>query len=166
MALAFPPFARISEAAFSALSPLISATTTFAPADASRSAIARPIPCAAPVTIADLLVKSRNNGLPFHTIIIDNVIPFHGAGSGNYRHHRLRVAHVEHFMRHARLDEDEIARLVLDYFPASGPVLVSHAPLQNVKHHLEIYVDMSVSHPSGRNGGHVHGEFLRPNILR
>ena len=57
-AIADAPAARISAAACSAESNWISARATFAPSSASREAIARPIPCAAPVTIATLPVEA------------------------------------------------------------------------------------------------------------
>ena len=49
-----PPAASISFATASAPAPFTSATTTAAPSRASSSAVARPMPDAAPVTIATL----------------------------------------------------------------------------------------------------------------
>src|SRR5271156_6203421 len=56
-AIADAPDLRISAAVRSAESIWISASATFAPSSASRDAIARPIPWAAPVTIATLPVR-------------------------------------------------------------------------------------------------------------
>src|SRR5258708_6668239 len=51
-ALALPPFACIDCATFSARSSLMSATATVAPFSLSKWAVASPIPCAPPVTMA------------------------------------------------------------------------------------------------------------------
>src|SRR5712692_3505151 len=56
-ARASPPPALISSAVFAATASWISAIATFAPSSARRVAIARPIPCAAPVTIATLPLR-------------------------------------------------------------------------------------------------------------
>src|ERR1700730_8642715 len=58
-ASAWPPFASISETSDASLSAERAATATLAPASASASAVARPIPCDAPVTRATL--SSREN---------------------------------------------------------------------------------------------------------
>src|SRR5229473_169548 len=56
-ARASPPAALISSAVFAATASWISAIATLAPSSARRVAIARPIPCAAPVTIATLPLR-------------------------------------------------------------------------------------------------------------
>jgi hypothetical protein len=66
MDVAISPFARMRWAASSPVSGRISAITLTAPAEARPSAIAKPIPLLAPVTMAILLERlKRSSNFPF-----------------------------------------------------------------------------------------------------
>jgi hypothetical protein len=54
-------------------------------------------------------------------VVVDDVIPFVRAGATDNGYYLLRGAHIEHFMRYAGLDEDEVARLVFDHLAAATP---------------------------------------------
>ena len=48
------------------------------------------------------------------TIVRNDVLPLAGIGARHHSYHRLGLAQVEHFVRHAGLDEDEVAGTVLE----------------------------------------------------
>ena len=48
-------------------------------------------------------------------IVRNDVVPFVSRRAGDECDHRLGIAHVEDFMRHAGLDVNEIAGLVFDH---------------------------------------------------
>src|SRR4029453_2148547 len=50
-------------------------------------------------------------------IVRNDVLPFGCIRAGHDRDDRLDVAHVEDFVRHSGLDEDEIAGIVFDDLP-------------------------------------------------
>ncbi len=52
---------------------------------------------------------------PLPAIVRNDVVPFVSRRAGDECDHRLGIAHVEDFMRHAGLDVDEIAGLVFDH---------------------------------------------------
>src|SRR5262249_17875562 len=79
--------------------------------------------------------------------IRDNVLPLARVRWRDDGDDRLGVADVEHFVRDARLDEDEVARLVLDHVAKGLAVLVAHAPLKDVQHHFESDMDVRQRHP-------------------
>src|SRR5207247_377428 len=81
-------------------------------------------------------------------------------------HNGLRVAQVEHLVGDARLDIDEVPRLVLDRLLQSGAILVPYAALEDVEHHVEPYVNVRVGDAAGRDAGDVHREVSRGNVLR
>ena len=54
------------------------------------------------------------------------------------------------------LQANKIAGFVVDRLFASRSVLVPYLSLENIKHHLEIDVDVCVCDAARRNRGHVH----------
>ena len=68
-------------------------------------------------------------------------------------------------MRDAGLDEDEIARAVLDDLRQAVAVLVAHAPFENVEHHLEADVNVRVCDAARRNRRDIHRQLLRADVL-
>ena len=95
-----------------------------------------------------------------------DVLPLRRIRPRDDRDDRLHVAHVEHLVRHAGLDEDEIAGLVLDDLPKPRPVLVAHVALEDVEHHLEVDVDVRVGDAARRNRRDVHRQLRRADVLR
>src|SRR5207247_967362 len=77
----------------------------------------------------------------------------------------FRKANIDNLMRHARFDVDEVARFVLDDVAQARAVLMTHAALEDVEHDLKIDVDMGIGHATGRNGGDVHRQLLRADVL-
>ena len=77
----------------------------------------------------------------------------------------LVVAHVEYFVGDARLYEDEVAGTVVERPCEARAVLVANTPRQDVEHHLEVDVDVSFGHPTGRDGGDVHRESFGAHVL-
>src|SRR5262249_46708046 len=61
-------------------------------------------------------------------------------------------------------DVDEVARPVLDRLRQPGPILVTHAALEDVEHHLEADVDMRMGHAARRDRCHVHGKLLSADV--
>src|SRR3954447_5438189 len=108
----------------------------------------------------------RADGARGGAVVGHDVLPFAGVGARDHGHHRLAVAGVEHLVRHAGLDEDEVARLVLHHLRQSVAVLVAHAPLQGEQHHLEAHVHVRVGHAARGDGGHVHGELPGSHVAR
>ena len=68
-------------------------------------------------------------------------------------------------MRDAWRDEDEIASGVLDAVSATVTELVSHMAREDVKHHLEIDVNMCVCDAAGWDGGDVHRKLLCGDVF-
>src|SRR5262245_18884690 len=99
------------------------------------------------------------------SLIRNDVGPFAGVGSSEGGDNRIGGADVEDFVRNTGLDEDEVAGRVLDHLLQTVAVLVADAALENVEHHLEADVDMGVGHAAGWNGGDVHRERLRADVL-
>src|SRR4051812_1892544 len=89
-------------------------------------------------------------------VVRHDVLPLARVGAGDHRHHGVGVAGVEHLVRHARLDVDEVSRLVLHHLREAVAVLVAHAALQDEQHHLEAHVHVGMGHAPRRDGGHVH----------
>src|SRR5207253_2188924 len=85
--------------------------------------------------------------------------------SGDHGHDWLSITQIEHFMRHTRFDVDEVTGLVVHHLLEPGTVLVADAPLKDVQHDIETDMDMSAGYAAGRNGGHVHRQLLRADIL-
>ncbi len=94
-----------------------------------------------------------------------DVLPLAGVGAGDDGHHRLAVAQVEDLVRHAGGDEDEVAGLVVDALAQAVAVLVAHAALEDVEHHLEADVNVGAGDAAGRDGGEVHRQLLRADVL-
>src|SRR5687767_9697220 len=65
--------------------------------------------------------------------------------------YRLGVARVEHLVRHAGLDEDEVAGRVLHRQREPRTVLVAHAALEDIQHYLEADVDVGGGDAAGRD---------------
>ena len=61
-------------------------------------------------------------------------------------------------MGYARLDVDEVARLVLDGSPQAGSVLMPDSAFENVEHQLKTDVDVGVSDAARGNCRHIHRE--------
>ncbi len=64
---------------------------------------------------------------------------------------------VEHFVRHARFDVNEIAGFILDSCFESGPEFVAHFSFDDVKDHFEADMNMGVGHAAWRDRGDVGG---------
>src|SRR6516225_8299428 len=99
------------------------------------------------------------------TIIGDDILPFASVGAGDHGDNGLAVTQVENLVRHARLNVNEIARLVVDDLRQTGAILMANPALENVEHHVEIDVYVCPSHTAGRNRGDVHGKVLRPHVF-
>ena len=78
--------------------------------------------------------------------------------SSHHRDNRLGLAQVVDLVRHPRLDEDEVTRLVVDAVPQPVAVRVANPAFQQVEHYFEFDVDVGVGHAAGRNRGHVEGK--------
>src|SRR3954465_1512291 len=68
------------------------------------------------------------------TRIGNDLVPFVGARARHDGDDRIGVAQVEHFMRNAGRDEDEITGLVVDALRQPVTVFVADAAFQNVEH--------------------------------
>jgi hypothetical protein len=68
-------------------------------------------------------------------------------------------------VRHAGLDEDEVAGPVRDRVDEPGTVVVADRAFQDVQHDLEADVDVRVGDAARRHGGDVHREGLRADVL-
>src|SRR5438270_8151067 len=58
-------------------------------------------------------------------------------------------------MRHARFDVNEIAGFILDHLFQPRSELMTNFSFEDVKDHLEIDMDVGISHAAGRDGGDV-----------
>src|SRR5439155_23180896 len=87
-----------------------------------------------------------------------NVLPFAGIRAGHHGDDRLALAEVEDLVGYARLDVEEVARLVLDRLPQAGSVLVPDSALEDVEHQLKTDVDVGVSDAARGNCRHIHRE--------
>lgn len=96
--------------------------------------------------------------------IRNDPIPLVGRGARNERDQRL-VADVEHLVRNAGLDVDEVAGLVLDRLSQAVAIRVPDATLDDEKHHLETVVDVRVRNPTRWNGGDIDREAGRADVL-
>jgi len=72
--------------------------------------------------------------------------------------HLFGGAHIEHFVRYARLDEDKIARFVFDHIATARAIFMPDTPLQDIEHNLEVHMDMGIRHATGGNRSHIHRE--------
>jgi hypothetical protein len=64
------------------------------------------------------------------TRIGNNIVPFIRARARDDGDNGIGVAEVEHFVRDAGSDEDEVPRLVVDAFGEAVAVLVTNAPFE------------------------------------
>src|SRR6476659_2184296 len=71
------------------------------------------------------------------TIVWNDVVPFVSRRAGDECDHRLGVAHVEDFMRHAGLDVDEIAGFVFDHLFQACSEFVAHFSIDDVENYFE-----------------------------
>src|SRR5262245_41476394 len=98
-------------------------------------------------------------------VVGDDVLPLAGVRAGDHGDHGFRVAQVAHLVRHAGLDEDEVARLVVDRQLETRPVLVAHAALEDIEHDLEVDVHVGEGDAAGRDGRHVHRQLPGGDVL-
>lgn len=91
------------------------------------------------------------------SVVRDDIVPFVRRRAGDEGHDRLRVAHIEDFMRDPGLDVNEIARLVFQDLLESGAEFVPDFPFENVKDHLEPDVNVGVSDTGRRDRGDICG---------
>ena len=68
-------------------------------------------------------------------------------------------------MRDARLDEDKVAGLIIDFHLQVRAVFMSDFALENVQHHLKIDVNMREGNASRRDCGYIHGQLFRADIF-
>src|SRR5262245_61978426 len=99
------------------------------------------------------------------SLVRNDVGPLAGVGSRDDSDNWIGGADVEDFVWNTGLDEDEVAGRVLDHLLQPVTVFVAEAALENVEHHLEADVDMGIGHAAGWNGGDVHRERLRADVL-
>src|SRR2546422_56126 len=85
------------------------------------------------------------------SLVWDDVRPLARVRAGDHGDDRVGVARVEHLVRDARLDEDEIAGGVFNGLLQTVAVFVADAAFQNVEHHLEADVDVRVRDAAGRD---------------
>ena len=95
----------------------------------------------------------------------NDVLPLARVRAGDDGDDRIGVAGVEHLVRNAGLDEDEVAGGVLDDLLQPVAVLVPDAAFEDVEHHLEADVDVRGGDAAGRNRGDVHRQLLRADVL-
>src|SRR4029077_14588808 len=99
------------------------------------------------------------------SLIGNDVGPLARVGTRDHGDNWIGGADVEDFVRHAGLDEDEIAGGVFHDLLQTVAVFVADAARENVEHHLEADVDVGVGPAAGWNGGDVHRERLRAHVL-
>src|SRR3982751_6765792 len=88
-------------------------------------------------------------------VVRNDVVPFVGGGSRDKRNHWLSVAHVKHFVGHARLDVNEITGFVFQDLFETASKLVPDFAFENVKDELEPDVNMRIGHAAGWDGSDV-----------
>ena len=98
-------------------------------------------------------------------LVGNDVLPFARIRARDDGYDWLGVAGVEDFMRHARLDEDEVAGGILDGLLQSLAVLVPDAARENVEHDLEADMDVRVGDTARRNRRHVHRQRLGADVV-
>src|SRR5436309_2139213 len=96
--------------------------------------------------------------------VVDDLVPLVGGRAGDEGDQRL-VADVVDLVRHARLDVDEVARLVEHLLPEPLAEGVPDPALHDEEHHLEAVVDVGVGDRAGRHGGDVDRELPRAGVL-
>src|SRR3954467_5062681 len=95
--------------------------------------------------------RNRRVSARLSPIVWNDIVPLVSGRSGDESDDRFGVAHVEHFVRHAGLDVNEIARLVLQDLFQARPELMPDFSFEDVEDQLEANVDMRVSHAPRRN---------------
>src|SRR4029079_13411404 len=80
--------------------------------------------------------------------------------------HRLARAQVEHLVRDAGGDEDEVAGLVVDASAQAVAILVAHLALEDVEHHFDADVYVGEGDGAGRDCGEIHRQLLGGDVLR
>src|SRR5437867_454142 len=85
-------------------------------------------------------------------LVWHDILPLAGIRARDDRHDRVGFADIEYFVRHTRLDEDEVAGAVFDTFLQSNAVLVPNATRQDVEHHLETDMNVGACDAARRNG--------------
>src|SRR5207302_1794082 len=75
-------------------------------------------------------------------LVRNDIVPFVGRGTGDKGDDGLGITHVEDFMRHVRLDVNEIAGFVLQYLLKPPSEFVAHSSFDDIKDQLE--ADMNV----------------------
>src|SRR5271170_1481946 len=134
-ASASPPAASISATSDASLSAVRAATATFAPAPASATEVARPIPCEAPVTRATLSL-SENMRLAFRRFgarlrdLVERGLETRGVLDIEAAHRAVNLPQQagEYF---ARSDFDEDVNALLDHFAHGLEPADRHGHLTN-----------------------------------
>ena len=98
-------------------------------------------------------------------LVGNDAIPLVWTRSRDDGHDRLRLAQVVDLVRNARLDEDEVASLVLDTARQAIAVIVADATLEDVEHHLEAIVNVCSGDAAGRDDGDVHRQLLCADVF-
>lgn len=96
--------------------------------------------------------------------IIHDVLPFAGIRTRHDRNDGFRVAQVADLVRNSGLDKDEIARRIVHRTLESFSELMPYATLEDVKHHLEVHVNVGIRHAAGWNRRDVHRELPSSNV--
>ena len=81
-------------------------------------------------------------------------------------HDRLGVGQIEHFVRHAGFDVNEVAGGVVDRLRQPIAEFMPHAPAQDVQHHLEADMDVRVGDAARRHGRDVHRQLAGVDVFR
>src|SRR5262249_53980507 len=96
--------------------------------------------------------------------IIDNLIPFVGRRA-RHKCDEWLIANIEHLVRNARLDINEVAGFVDHRLRQAVAKGVLDPALHDEQHHLETIVDMRIGYRAGRHGSNINREILRADIL-
>ena len=99
------------------------------------------------------------------SVVGNDVVPLVGGRAGDECHHRFGVAHVEHFMRHARFDVDEIAGLIFDHLFEPFTEFVSYSSFDDVQNYFKADMNVRISDTSWWNGGDVGRQACRSHVL-
>ena len=75
-------------------------------------------------------------------VVRHDILPFGSVGACDNCVDPLIVGTVEHFVRQPWLDVEHVTLRVDDRLAAAWPVLVPHATLKQVNHHVEIDMDV------------------------
>src|SRR3954470_22308249 len=98
---------------------------------------------------------SRAALAPLVAIVRNDLVPLVSGRAGDECDHRLGIAHVEDFMRHAGLDVDEIAGLVFDCLFEAFTELVSHLSFNDIEDYFEADMDVCIRDAARRNGSDI-----------